>query len=384
MIGITLPFNEINDQYLNLPISYIQILFQNKNEWLDPSFNDLKRLNKVLITRNIRPIIHINVQICIVNLTGKYLSRVKQELQYAEDLNAQYIVIHCGTKGKKKPIPINIFRNNLNNLIALTQIPILLENSASKKCYGTTLEELKDLSKNLYIGGFVYDTMHHYSAGNDWQNIWKILEDPMIKVIHVNNIPNNVNFGSGQDRHESLNNGKFDDFAHLKQINKIKILETPDRQKWNNELKLIQFKEVEFDIQNVSQPQGFKVWTVPTQIGPVSIEGAVDCGAEITCISDKAIVKLQSRNIPIKYVPNPGIQIKQAAGKIGDTEWIRVPITISKYTRIMIIPVIKNQYREMLIGLDILKGEPDKHNGYVIDLMNGIMSGNNKRIILKE
>ena len=53
MIGITLPFNEINNHYLDLPISYIQILFQNKNDWLDPSLNDLERLNKVLMTRNI-------------------------------------------------------------------------------------------------------------------------------------------------------------------------------------------------------------------------------------------------------------------------------------------------------------------------------------------
>src|SRR5271156_2904411 len=145
MIGITLPFNEINDHYLDLPISYIQILFQNKNDWLDPSLNDLERLNKVLMTRNIRPIIHISVRICIVNLTGNYLSRVKQELQYAKDLNAQYIVIHCGTTGTKRPISVDIFRQNLNNLIIQTQIPILLENSASKKCYGATLKELKDL-----------------------------------------------------------------------------------------------------------------------------------------------------------------------------------------------------------------------------------------------
>ena len=116
MLGITLPFNQISDQYLNLPISYIQILFQNKKDWLDPSFNDLKRLNKVLMTRNIRPIIHINVQICVVNLTGNYLSRVKQELQYAKELNAQYIVIHCGTKGRKKPIPIDVFRSSSSGM----------------------------------------------------------------------------------------------------------------------------------------------------------------------------------------------------------------------------------------------------------------------------
>ena len=66
----------------------------------------------------------------------------------------------------------------------------------------------------------------------------------------------------------------------------------------------------------------------------------------------------------IVYVPKPNIQIKQAAGEIGNTEWIKIPVTISRHTRTVIIPVIKNQYREMLIGLDILKEQPDKHNGY--------------------
>src|ERR1700722_10091999 len=141
MIGITLPFNEIfNDQYLNLPITYIQILFQNKHEWLTPSSNDLIKAEKALRSKNIRPIIHINVKICIINLTGNYLHRAIQELEFAKILKAQYIVIHCGTKGRRIPIPIETFRSNLNNLISQTRIPILLENSASKKCYGTTLD----------------------------------------------------------------------------------------------------------------------------------------------------------------------------------------------------------------------------------------------------
>ena len=253
-----------------------------------------------------------------------YLSRAIQELEFAEEINAQYIVIHCGTKGKRNPIPIEIFRKNLNNLIIQTKIPILLENSASKRCYGATLDELKELTKNIQVHGFVYDTMHHYAAGNDWHNIWTILNDPMIKVIHVNNIPQIVNFGSGQDRHESLDIGKMNDFDQLRQINKIKILETPNRQKWHDELKLIQFKEVEFNVQNITQSRGFKVWIAPAKIGHVSIEAAVDSGAEVTTISDRIVSKLRSKGIPIVYTPNPGYKIKQAAGEIGDTEWITV------------------------------------------------------------
>ena len=196
-----------------------------------------------------------------------------------------------------------------------------MENSASKKCYGSTLEELKELTKGIQIGGFVYDTMHHYAAGNDWQKIWNILEDQQIKVIHVNNIPQEVNFGSEQDRYKSLDNGKMQDFDQLRQIDKIKILETPNQDKWNNELKLITTKIAEFEIQNIQQT-GFKVYIAPTKIGHVSIEGAVDSDAEITCISDKTIAKLKKEKIPIVYVANPNnIKIKQAAGEIGKLQY---------------------------------------------------------------
>ena len=192
MIGITLPYNEINDQYLNLPINYIQILFMNKNEWLNPPIKHILSLNKTLKNKKIISIIHINVKICITNLTGNNLARLQQELEYANAIQAQYIVIHCGTKGNKEPIPREFFKERLNHLISLTKIPILLENSASKRCYGSTLEELKELTKGIQIKGFVYDTEHHYAAGNDWQKLWEILNDPMIKVIHVNNVPQKV------------------------------------------------------------------------------------------------------------------------------------------------------------------------------------------------
>jgi endonuclease IV len=201
-LGITLPFNQINDQYLNLPIDYIQIIFQDKGNWLNPTHNDLFRLNKKLKQLNIIPIVHFNVKLSIINLgfgepRSQYQSRVKQEIEYAKTLNAKYLVIHCGTRGKKDPIPKNHFRNQLNHLINSTRIPILLENSASKKCYGSTLNELKELTNETQIGGIVYDTMHHYGAGNDWQELWNILRDPIVKIIHVNNIPHSVTFGSG-------------------------------------------------------------------------------------------------------------------------------------------------------------------------------------------
>jgi endonuclease IV len=386
MSGITLSFNDIIEEYLDLPIQYIQILFQQGRQWIDPTNKELYDLKKELQQRNIRPIIHISVQIQIINLTSNYLSRAIQEINYGGKLGAEYIVIHCGTRGRHRPIPKEHFKERLNDLISKSRIPILLENSASTNCFGSTLEELKDLTNQSEIGGIVYDTMHHYAAGNDWNDLWNILEDPIVKMIHVNNIPQDVIFKSGQDRHESLDIGKMKDFDQLKQIDKIKILETPNRQKWEDELRLIQTKITDFDIQNyfTDKPIGYKVYTAPTKVGQIKLEAAVDTGAEITCISQKTIEKLKKKGFNVVYVPNPGkIKIKQAASSIGETEWVRIPITISKHTKEVIIPVINGQFRELLIGLDILRGN-GKNDGYIINLQKGEMYGNNEVIKLEE
>src|SRR5215813_12071856 len=107
------------------------------------------------------------------------------------------------------------------------------------------------------------------------------------------------------------------DFDQLKGIDKIKILETPDRQKWLNELQLIETKKVDFEVQNyltTSKISGYKVYTAPTKIGKIKVEAAIDTGAEITCISQKTVEKLKKKGQEIIYVPNPGeIKIKQVA-----------------------------------------------------------------------
>src|SRR5262249_7561566 len=159
----------------------------------------------------------------------------------------------------------------------------------------------------------------------------------------------NVPFKSGTDRHESLDIGKMKDFDQLKRFDKIKILETPNRSKWANELQIIKTKITDFSIQNYSRSNevtGYRVYTAPTKINSINVEAAIDTGAEITCISQKTIEKLKKNGYNVIYVPNPGqIKIKQAASTIGETEWIKVPITVSKYTKEIVIPIIKGQFR---------------------------------------
>ena len=144
-------------------------------------------------------VVHISVQLCISRSYGKNLIRINQELKYAQKLNAQYVVIHTGTRGKRTKIPLQIFKDRLTNLLSLTRIPILVENTASKQCFGSTFKELKNLIKDQQNCYIVYDTMHHYVAGNDIEQLSFILQDPIIKIIHVNDIPIGLIKGPGQD-----------------------------------------------------------------------------------------------------------------------------------------------------------------------------------------
>ena len=83
----------------------------------------------------------------------------------------------------------------------------MIENSASKKCFGSTFDELLGYVRQIPKISICYDTMHHYSAGNDINEILNILKHDKVICIHVNDIPLKVTYGSGEDEHESLTNG---------------------------------------------------------------------------------------------------------------------------------------------------------------------------------
>src|SRR5215469_5298080 len=121
MSGIAISFDNM-EEYLDLPIQYIQVMFRQGRKWTDPTNEQLFKMRNKLWQRNIRPIIHINFEIHITNLTNRNLSRAKQEIDYGRRLNARYIVIHCGTRGDKKQIPTQFFRERLNDLVNLSQI----------------------------------------------------------------------------------------------------------------------------------------------------------------------------------------------------------------------------------------------------------------------
>ena len=217
--------------------------------------------------------------------------------------------------------------------------------------------------------------MHHYAAGNDIEQLAFILQDPIIKIIHVNDIPIGLIKGSGQDRHESLEKGTiaiYYNWQFIRDQKAIKILETPDQEKWYKELKIIS--------------QKMKTVSCKIFINEKPAEGLVDIGAGITCLAERFYKKIDPKGTLITKIPNPGIKIKQAASDLKDIQWLKIKMRIGKFKKKLKVPVIQNQHRDVLIGMDILKKDPQdsKNTGYDIILTRGFMIGNGEKIPLKE
>jgi hypothetical protein len=66
-IGVTLTFDNIlkQDHIKLLPITHLQILFQNKLQFLYPTDQELYNVRSYLKNKDIKTIVHISVQLCI-------------------------------------------------------------------------------------------------------------------------------------------------------------------------------------------------------------------------------------------------------------------------------------------------------------------------------
>ena len=245
MIGITCSFHNVNN-YINLPIKYIQILFMTREDGpITVPITEIIQLKNKLTKRDIIPYVHIDLNIAIYHSYRiRTQNQLKQLFKYAEALGAKACIIHCGSlwnKGKPpKPtdIPIRkeIFKQRLQKIVEITNQKILIENSASKKCFGTTLNELLEYIKNYSNIGICLDTAHAYFAGIDLVQFNRDLHHPKVELIHLNGIHPELKYGSGTDRHGTiLNTPKWDETNNLykETINtaikskKPKVLETP-------------------------------------------------------------------------------------------------------------------------------------------------------------
>ena len=175
------------------------------------------------------------------------VSVVRDELERANLLGAQYVMTHLGTTkdlGQKEAIlkTIEMLKKSLEGYAGKTKL--LIENSAGAgEIIGDDFSEIGEIVQGVgseSIAGICLDTQHSFASGYDWRTkesfeksmgrIDKELGLEFVKLIHTND--SQTECGSRKDRHEHIGKGLigtegFQNFvAFAKEKNIDMILET--------------------------------------------------------------------------------------------------------------------------------------------------------------
>ena len=167
----------------------------------------------------------------------------KYEIEYANRNNAEGIVIHCGSKK-----PLEEMREKLQNIVKLSEkVPIYVENSASRTNYGWNFKELLDLVEGTGCK-ICIDTQHFRAAQQQWEELEKIVQDPLVQLIHLNGIPQFCN--KNEDRHELLSKRHDHQIPEhvikkILRLGKDVILETPRAENIEGQIELWE-KEIQY------------------------------------------------------------------------------------------------------------------------------------------
>ena len=386
MIGITCSFHDVNN-YINLPIKYIQILFMTREDGpITVPITEIIQLKNKLTKRDIIPYVHIDLNIAIYHSYRiRTQNRLKWLFKYAEALGAKACIIHCGSlwnKGKPpKPtdIPIRkeIFKQRLQKIVEITNQKILIENSASKKCFGTTLNELLEYIKNYSNIGICLDTAHAYFAGIDLVQFNRDLHHPKVELIHLNGIHPELKYGSGTDRHGTiLNTPKWDETNNLykETINtaikskKPKVLETPF-ENFKKEIEMYQqlnrnnksYMEIvnnnQYSQDNyISTNQNNKdaLWLAPITVNGIGVYALIDSGAQRTIMTQKLLRELQAKGARFKEYHENG-NLMQTDSPLKIVTSIIANVQIGPITNQVKIPVTEKGYIQMIIGIPQLQ-----------------------------
>ena len=345
-IGITCNWKEIFDQYkTHNIINCIQIFFSDKEcNWHKLSNENLDQIKKFLNKNKIIPYVHASLNLSIA--TCPSFTRALLEIEYAEKINAKGIVFHCGTR----KVPFEKWKKNLSLLRQHSKIPILLENSSIKSCYGSNIKELLEyvqFEKNLEI---CFDTMHWYATGQDMTKFKEICNNPKVTLLHINDIPKQIKKdgkirsytpGMEIDRHESIGKGLLSkqQLEIIQQTLKPKILETPDQLLWKKELRLITVKIT-------------KILELVIFLDGVPFKEAIDTAAEPMTISGNVISRLKKETVIRPSTKN----VAHAGGSANTTQEIVIKsLKIgSREIRDQTAIIMPNQGREVLIPIELL------------------------------
>lgn len=207
----------------------LQIFSHNPRGWaISPRDQDETRLFRELkTTLDITPIfIHTSYLINLASknkdLLKKSVAMVIREMDIADEVGADYVVLHTGSASGDNPDTAR--KRAAASLRSISETGtwkarLLLENTAGER--GDITSSVRDLSELLetvpgnLIAGICLDTCHAFSAGYDISSEKGINEliaeadkyvgSTRIKLLHLNDSKGQA--GSGIDRHEHIGKG---------------------------------------------------------------------------------------------------------------------------------------------------------------------------------
>ena len=242
------------------------IFTKNQRIWSAPPLSDesIKSFRKKMAEKNYSPSAVLPHAGYLINpatpdeeLRAKSLSLFCDEAERTVLLGLSTINIHPGAykEGDRKDGLRRSARMIDEVLSAVPEIRIAIENTAgSGTILGSTFEELDELLANVNCKervGFTLDTAHLFGAGYDVKNKATAILDGFVtrfgkeKLFGMHLNDSKVSLSSKKDRHESIGEGLIGKEAfkaiiqHDATENIPLILETPNEERWPEEVKML-------------------------------------------------------------------------------------------------------------------------------------------------
>ncbi len=257
----------------DLGCSTVQLFSHNPRGWGIGSRDPLEILRFRTLKKefDIQPVfIHtsylINLASAKQDLLNKSVDMIRAELDIADAINAEYVVLHTGSASGDLPAVARARAVEALKQVAVQgrwKAGLLLENTAGERGDITSrIAEIADIMEKVpagLIAGLCLDTCHAFSAGYDIATehgiedlvaeLTQYIAKEQLRLIHLNDAKKPM--GSGVDRHEHIGEGmigrtglkKF--LRHPFFLNIPLILETPkisdedDRRNLSTVLELI-------------------------------------------------------------------------------------------------------------------------------------------------
>jgi deoxyribonuclease-4 len=214
----------------DLGCNTMQIFSHNPRGWLirsrDP--DEYTAFNKLRREYGISPVfIHSSYLINLASqgdLRRKSVNMVAAEMDIADTMGADYVVLHAGSALGEDPVAAR--GKVISCLLEVSakgrwRSGMILENTAGERGDITSrIEEIGEILKAVpgdLVSGVCIDTCHAFSAGYDMRTtlaadfmtdeIEKHIGINKVKLLHVNDSRGNL--GSGVDRHEHIGRGNI-------------------------------------------------------------------------------------------------------------------------------------------------------------------------------